>query len=234
MTFFNFIEDMPHYQEAEGATIRLNTRHRFLIAPFAEQIKDARILDLGAHDGRWSYAFAASGAREVLAVEGRAETAEHFANYPDAELKARVTWQIEDVYAALDTLIAEDAHFDIIAVFGLLYHLPDPLGFFERLFQLSAPLMIIDSEVIQRKDPIVRIVEEDPKDPLNGLAQTGRQNLLKTVPSKGAIELMTKDSGYDLKWTNWDLLRPVDRAFVRDYFRKTHMRRETIIMSRQS
>jgi hypothetical protein len=53
---------------ASVATVRrLTKRHALVVAPFVDDLRGARVLDLGAHDGRWCHAFAAAGAREVLA-----------------------------------------------------------------------------------------------------------------------------------------------------------------------
>ena len=70
---FDFMEQLEPYGEKPNTIFRLVQRHRLIIDPFAEQIAGARILDLAAHDGRWSYALANAGAKNVIGVEARQE-----------------------------------------------------------------------------------------------------------------------------------------------------------------
>src|SRR6266446_801015 len=55
---------------------RLNERYRALISPNEEFIRGKTILDLAAHDGRWSFAALKAGARHVTGIEGRAHLVE--------------------------------------------------------------------------------------------------------------------------------------------------------------
>lgn len=50
------------YDDNATTIYRLNQRHKLIIDPFLPQIEGARVLDIAAHDGRWSYALAAAGA----------------------------------------------------------------------------------------------------------------------------------------------------------------------------
>jgi predicted RNA methylase len=70
---FDFLGQLPPYDDNAFTIHRLNQRHKLIVAPFAEQIAGARVLDIAAHDGRWSFALAAAGAAEVVGVEARAD-----------------------------------------------------------------------------------------------------------------------------------------------------------------
>lgn len=63
---FDFLTELPPYDDNETTIYRLNQRHKLIIDPFGPQIEGARVLDIAAHDGRWSYALAAAGAAEVV------------------------------------------------------------------------------------------------------------------------------------------------------------------------
>ena len=60
--FFNFLQSLPPYDDNETTIHRLDQRHKLIIEPFGPQINGARVLDVGAHDGRWSFALAHAGA----------------------------------------------------------------------------------------------------------------------------------------------------------------------------
>ena len=68
--FYDFLNDLTHYVEHGSSAARMNARHEFLIADFAEEIIGAKVIDLAAHDGRWCYAFAGAGAAWVVGIEG--------------------------------------------------------------------------------------------------------------------------------------------------------------------
>ena len=55
---FDFLRTLPPYDENAGSIKRLHQRHKLIVEPFLPRIRGARVLDLAAHDGRWSYALA--------------------------------------------------------------------------------------------------------------------------------------------------------------------------------
>ena len=57
---------------------RMNRRHARIVAPFKEDLIGAQVLDLAAHDGRWSYALA-EHAERVVGVEARPDLIDRFA-----------------------------------------------------------------------------------------------------------------------------------------------------------
>jgi hypothetical protein len=65
--FFDFLSGSSKYAK-EISIQRLNLRREFIIAPFEKELAGAKVLDLASHDGRWAYAFAGSGAREVVRI----------------------------------------------------------------------------------------------------------------------------------------------------------------------
>jgi predicted RNA methylase len=97
LAFFDFLHDVSEYEGRENRIIRLNKRFEILITPFSRDIAGAHVLDLGAHDGRWAYAFAGAGAAKVTGIEARAEVAALLQDFPDAALKARITMRVQDV-----------------------------------------------------------------------------------------------------------------------------------------
>jgi 2-polyprenyl-3-methyl-5-hydroxy-6-metoxy-1,4-benzoquinol methylase len=219
LAFFDFLTTLEHYEERARSADRMNRRHQFLVNDFADDIAGARVLDLGAHDGRWSYAFAAAGAASVVGIEARALSAARLTEFPDSTLRAKVLMRVDDVYSGLEKAIAAGERFDVVAVYGLLYHLMDHFRLFTLIKALKPTLVIVDSEFNKRPGAIITLTTERTDNPLNAAAQfAGQTNAVKGIPSKSALELMAKALDYGVQWSDWDRLAPDDRSGVRDYY----------------
>ena len=230
MPFFDFLSDNPRYAGKQLSINRLNKRHRFLVAQYADDIKDARVLDLASHDGRWSYALSAAGAREVVGVEVRADQSAQFEAYPDADLKSRVRFIHGDVYEQLPLLAAEGEQFDVVAIYGLYYHVMDHYGLLNLCHRLRPTLIIIDSEFALADEPIIRLAEEPTSSHLNSVAYTPDQAMAPVgIPSRSAMEIMARSLGYEVTWTDWNSLPPTSRGGLKSYYRQQPRwkRRET-------
>lgn len=230
MGFFDFITHLPRYQDRRNAVARLNRRHQFLISDFAEVISDARVLDLGAHDGRWSYAFAGCGARKVIGIEARSETAAAFADFPDPALRERVELRIDDIVSAMEIAVDASEKFDVVAVFGVFYHIMDHFRLLSLIRQLKPCVVIIDSEFNLRPKPVIKLVREGTSNALNAAPQfEGQARAIKGIPSRSALEMMADALDFDVVWSDWDSLPADDREGVQDYFRPKgrDMRRAT-------
>ena len=89
MGFFDFLGQTTRYRHRQGGLRRLNLRHEFLITPYLKDIAGARVLDLASQDGRWAYALAEAGAREVVGIEARPELVRQYDEYPESPVKER-------------------------------------------------------------------------------------------------------------------------------------------------
>lgn len=74
-----FFDRFPEFYDSGNATpadsirARLNARYEAIIENNLRLIRGKRILDLGSHDGSWSFAAIEAGANHVLGVEPRPE-----------------------------------------------------------------------------------------------------------------------------------------------------------------
>jgi hypothetical protein len=221
MGFFDFLQDSQRYAETPGSVNRLNRRHRFLVRPYAADIEGSSVLDLASHDGRWSYALSAAGAREVVGVEARQELIDQFAAYPPGPEKDRVEFIRGDVYEELPRLVAEGRKFDVVAVFGLLYHVMDHYGLLKLIDRLQPRLVIIDSEFFMTEDPVVRIISETTDHHLHSIAHVpGQVKAPAGIPSKTALGWMAETLGYRIEWADWGTVPPERRGGVQSYFRE--------------
>jgi len=219
--FFEFLRDSPRYSDTPGSIQRLNKRHRFLVAPYVDEIRGSSVLDIAAHDGRWSYALAAAGASEVVGVEARAESIEQFAGYPPGEAKDRVRLVHGDVFDVLPAFVADGRRFDVVALYGFLYHVTDHYGLLKLIQRLGPRLVIVDSEFAVTTEPVVRIVREKTDNRLNAVAQVpGQTRAPVGIPSKKAFEVMAESLGYGVEWADWETIRPPHRRGLSSYYRQ--------------
>ncbi len=228
MSIFDFVRGLPLYFDKPRNADRLNTRHRYLVEPFLSDIRDARVLDLASHDGRWPYAYATAGAREVVGIEGRQELIDEFQNYPDGPEKDRVRLIQGDINVEVPKLVEAHDRFDVVTVLGIYYHITTHYELLSKIRQLRPKLIIIDSEFMNTKEKQIQLILEDPSKRMNTLAAfDGQEKTVKGVPSRGAMEMMASNLGYALEWLDWNRLPGRHRVGVQDYYREGPKTRAT-------
>ncbi len=229
---FDFLKDIPPYCENDTTIRRLNHRHRLLIDPFKPQIDGARVLDLACHDGRWAYAFAAAGAREVIGVEARQDLIDRFAAFPPSDFKPRVTLRHNDIFAELERLVASAERFDVVALYGIFYHVMDHFYLLRLIQRLCPQIIIIDSEFIVLDNAMIQLLREEVSNPLNAVASVdGQLTTVVGVPSRRATEFMAEALGLEVTWLDQSLILGGDRAGMQDYFREGRKVRGTCALS---
>lgn len=229
---FDFLEALPPYEDNATTIKRLTQRHRLIIEPFQPQIEGARVLDVAAHDGRWSFALAQAGAREVVGVEARAELIARFASFPDTAASRRVTLVQNDLFAELEARVAAGERFDVVALYGIFYHVMDHFRLLSLARKLEPQLIIIDSEFIRADNAIVQVLKEEVTNPLNAVSDVaGITHTVVGVPSQRATEFMAEALGMELSWVDHEMLLGADRAGMKDYFREGRKRRFTCALT---
>ncbi len=124
-----------------------DTRAQMLAASlddFLPQERRGRAVDIACHQGFFSLQLARSGFDEVVALDARAEHVERTQLLMKATDQERVTAAVGDVYD-----VTPDAHgrFDLVLVFGLLYHLENPVLALRRARELCSDTMIIETQI---------------------------------------------------------------------------------------
>jgi 2-polyprenyl-3-methyl-5-hydroxy-6-metoxy-1,4-benzoquinol methylase len=226
--FFDFLSGMELYENDEGSVARMNTRHKHLIQLFGEEIKDAKVFDIASHDGRWAYAFAGAGAKQVVGVEARQHLIDLFKKYPDAKLRNKVELRCNDLFKELEAEVEKGETYDVVSVFGIFYHIMDHMRLLKLVRALKPKLIIVDSEFMVRPGAIIRMVREKTDKRLNAAPQIEGQEVAAVgYPSYKAMDMMADVLGYDIEWVDWDLHPAGDRVGVHDYYRDTGKRRGT-------
>lgn len=225
MGFFDFLNDTTRYGGRPTSISRLERRREFIVEPFVDEIKDGRVLDLASHDGRWAYALAGAGAREVVGIEFRQELIDQFAGYPEGEIRDRVSLIQGDVFEELPKLVAAGERFDVVAIYGLFYHVMDHYALLKLVKQLGARLVVIDSEFLTRKAPLIRLSMEDTDCEFNVISPETRQAQAPIgIVSRSALEMMAGSLGYAATWADWDSVPAADRRGLREYYREGGLR----------
>lgn len=216
----------PKYSKPRSIN-RLEQRYRHIVEPFKGEISGSRVLDLACHDGRWSYALAHAGAKSVVGVEGRADVLEMFKTYRQSEVTERIELRCNDIFAELESENRAGEAYDVVAIFGIFYHIVDHFRLLDLVRSLGPKLVIIDSEFVNRPAPIVFLNLERTDAELNAIpGKFGEQIAAAGTPSFSAMELMAKSMNYEIEWVDWSALPESDRDGVGDYFAPVSRKKE--------
>jgi len=230
-----FFDQYPVFYETTATLLKKNRfeqRRRMIIEASADHLKEARVLDLASHDGRWSFASLKTGATYVEGVEARPALVQHandtFERYDVP--RADYTFHCQDVLTYL--LKSDVPRFDVVLCLGFFYHTMHHFMLLERMAATDAPVFIIDTAVLDVPEAIVGLSNEDVHDPRNAVdhAGTGRMMAPVGTPSRAAMKMMLDYLGYDLEEIDWE--RHVD-DFDECYDYKTKRRGTFVAIRRE-
>jgi hypothetical protein len=208
-----FFRDHPRfYRTSETAALRprLNLRYEAIFGENKDLFEGARVLDIGSHDGRWSMAALANGAKSVVGIEARPDLVdhavanlEHYGQDPD-----RYRFLVGDVH---EVLASEDLQVDVVLCLGFLYH---TLRFNELLHGIrrtEARHLVIDTEAPHMLDraPLLRLFAEPSERQRAAVADsyTVGASVLTGRPNLAAIRLMLDCYGYEVeRLSDWPRL----------------------------
>lgn len=203
-----FFDRYPRFystSEVGASPNRLNQRYNVLIGNSADLIEAKSVLDIGSHDGRWSFAALMNGATHVTGIEARPALVEEARNTFGAYQVDRGRYRFEtgDVLEWLPQVAP--GSFDTIFVFGFLYHTMHHMRLMENIERLAPTSVVIDTEVIVVAErPLIVIREEDSRLPSSGIAAGDRSPMtLVGIPSRDGIKLLLDHIGYDIAYYSW-------------------------------
>jgi hypothetical protein len=198
-----FFEQFPRFyywtSSTAPTTARLNLRYEAVFGENRDIFEGASVLDLASHDGRWSLAALATGARSVIGIEARPElvkaATEILGEYGYGA--DRVRFVAGDVHEVLKT---QDFEADVVLCLGFLYH---TLRYNELLYGIrrtNARYLIIDtfSPYMMRPVPNVNVITEHANEQGKAAADTYTHGPLVLVgrPNLAAIRTMLGAYGY--------------------------------------
>jgi hypothetical protein len=197
-----FFEKYPRFyvtSSTNPTTVRLNLRYEAIFAENRDIFAGASVLDLASHDGRWSLAALATGARSVTGVEARPElvkaATENLGEYGYGADQARFV--TGDVHEVLGT---QDFQADVVLCLGFLYHTLQYNELLHGIRRTGARHLIIDtfSPFMMGPVPSVNVITEDADEEGRATADTYTDGpaVLVGRPNLGAIRTMLGAYGY--------------------------------------
>jgi glycosyltransferase involved in cell wall biosynthesis/SAM-dependent methyltransferase len=166
-------------------------------------LKGRRVLDLGCNAGFWSLAAIEAGAEHVLGLDARpmhVEQAELVFSARGVD-PDRYEFRCADIY---DVDLTAEGPFDLVLFLGLLYHVHDPVGLFERLRRWTSELLVVDTTLSTAAGSTFELVREPLDEPRNA----ARAELV-LVPTRQAVLDVGEGSDFDVEalepaFTSWE------------------------------
>ena len=197
-----FFEQFPRFyltSSTAATTARLNLRYEAIFGDNRDVFAGASILDLGSHDGRWSLAALATGARSVIGIEARPDlvkaATENLGEYGYG--LDRVHFVTGDVHEVLKT---QDLEADVVLCLGFLYHTLRYNELLDGIRRTNARHLIIDtfSPHMMRPMSNVNVISEDADEQGKAAADnyTHGPSVLVGRPNLAAIRTMLGAYGY--------------------------------------
>jgi Methyltransferase domain len=197
-----FFEQFPRFYVTSSTgltTARLNLRYEAIFGENRDVIEGASVLDLASHDGRWSLAALATGARSVTGIEARPElvkaATENLAEYGYGAGRARFV--AGDVH---EVLAGQDFEADVVLCLGFLYHTLRYNELLRGIRRTGARYLIIDTFSPHMTGPVpnVNVITEDAEEEGKAAADTYTHgpSVLVGRPNLAAIATMLGAYGY--------------------------------------
>lgn len=121
-----------------------------------KDLSNKHILDVGAHQGGFSFACERRNAKEITAIDIYSEifTNEHILlckKILDSEIKVKT----------MDVMNVKELNekFDIILLLGVLYTVLNPFGVLQALFEICNELIIVEAEILRSNRSICYVLE---------------------------------------------------------------------------
>ena len=125
-----------------------------------ENLKNKTVLDIGTADGFYSFLCESRGAKKVVAVdwtEFPGFSAAHKILDSKVEFRKLIIDESNlgfvDLKQKISTINEIKEKFDIILLFGVLYHLPNPVMIFKTLANITHEMLLMSSHIIDSKEP---------------------------------------------------------------------------------
>lgn len=199
--FFDEYERFFRTSKVYPTRDRLNLRYEAILAANADILDGARVLDIAAHDGRWSFAALQTGAAHVTALEARKELVDNatdtFRQY--GVDPSRYRFVSGDVF---DVLAQEDLDVDVVLCLGFFYHTYRHPELLHHIRALNPTYVIVDSYVVPGlEQPFVKLFTDRPD--VQGKAILDRyghdQRTLVGRPSVPALRKMLEVYGFGVE-----------------------------------
>jgi predicted nicotinamide N-methyase len=158
----SFFDDYPEFYQTGKQPLRLGARYEAIIQNGLHALEGKVVLDLGAHNGRWSFAALKAGAKKVISIEGRQDMAEA-QDRIFKKLGVQSDRYSQHVGDGMELMINAGISCDTVLLLGIYYHVHNHLDWVKAIRGTGAAAVITDTEITpcDQKDIIVRYKFED-------------------------------------------------------------------------
>lgn len=223
-----FFDKFPEFYKTGKTGVwhnRINHRYIAIIENNKKIIENSTILDLGSHDGRFSFAALMNGASKVLGIEGRKELVESsFENMKKYGISSeKYSFKEGDITQSIENI--EPGTFDVVFCLGILYHIRDHVGFLTKIKKIKPKYLIIDTKLIAARTgvPFMRFKLEDSKNPGNSIqGQAINEKVLVGILNKASLEMILNYLRFSFKYYDWQNAKIENWEKIEDY--KTGLR----------
>lgn len=192
-----------------------------LMAAYGGSLAGLRVLDIACNCGGFAFEAARAGAAEVVGIDVDAHYIRQADFIRDALDMDNVTFRV----ARLEDLDhAEFGSFDIVFFFGILYHLPDPIGALRHISAIARDMIVVDTSLLRFryidnlvKWPLWRMKVVPAMRDSDHDITTGRWRTAKSAqfyPNRIAVRQALQFAGFDVV----DLLPPTCANLERRYY----------------
>ena len=152
-------------------------------------LRGRRVLDLGCNAGYWSLQAIESGADFVFGIDGRQMHVDQSNLVFDAKEVDRSRYKFE----LGDFLKYPFGSFDVVLCLGVLYHVSSPVDLFNVMSATGAELLVIDTEVSNRRGNVIALFTESLENARNAVEEE-----VVGYPTRGAISMLAGKHGYQI------------------------------------
>jgi tRNA (mo5U34)-methyltransferase len=181
--------ELPDGRRIEGVNTVDSLRKRIELHTIPQDLSGARVLDIGAWDGWYSFEMERRGA-QVLAIDCWDNP--HF-HQIRAALKSRVEYRQMDVYELNPQTVGR---FDIVLFMGVLYHLKHPLLGLEKVCAITTGMAVVDSFILREEHLPGALVETRPVMEFYETDEFGGQTDNWCGPSLPCLRAMCRTAGF--------------------------------------
>jgi hypothetical protein len=204
----DFFGEYGEFLTTEGVRKELNrltSRFDVIFGRNSAIFQDARVLDVGAHDGRWSMAALNFGAAHVLGVEGDPLYVEEANQIFERRGVPRDAYRFEVGFVPDALAGLERQRWDVILCLGFYYHTRDHVRVFEAFQRLRPRHIVIDTAVSRWPlKPLVQFRATSVTARGNAVAlDPSGESIVVGKPNDKFIRLLAKTYGWALSEMNW-------------------------------
>lgn len=177
-----------------------------LLEHFGPRLRGMRAVDVGCHEGFYSFALRSLGLAEVVGIDYREENLRRARFVAEQHGTTGVRFLQAD---AEELNPASLGTFDLTLCFGLLYHLENPMRVLRRLHALTGEMLLLETQVVAEVEGFAEWGSREWKQPYQGVLavidetgeyERGNQETgstpVVTCPSPNALRFLLHAAGF--------------------------------------